>query len=178
MRSPVGANSFAKRPVHPKHVHRLQHCLRKQACSHRFGVLPDLPSLELAQAPWERACSRRGRYIRCILTGCNIVFAKTLAPTGFAYFRTYRALSWRRPRGSELAREEAITFDAFSSAATLPSQASLPTGLAYFRTYRALSWRRPRGSELAREGAGTCAAFDRLQHCLRKQACSHRLGVR
>jgi len=36
-----------------------------------------------------------------IFGGCNIAFASKLAPTGFADFRTYRAFSWRRTRGSD-----------------------------------------------------------------------------
>ena len=41
--------------------------------------------LQLAPILWERACSRRGEYIRRILSGGNAVFVSKLTPTGAVF---------------------------------------------------------------------------------------------
>ncbi len=91
---------LAKRPVHPPHLRRLECHLREQAHSHKGsvclakaarqkdGLCSIMTTPEMYQLPlilWERACSRRGRYIRHISGGWNAIFVSKLTPTRAAF---------------------------------------------------------------------------------------------
>ncbi|RMM01638.1 hypothetical protein ALQ86_03127, partial [Pseudomonas amygdali pv. eriobotryae] len=54
----VGANVFAKEPLHSPEVYRLNYSLRGQVRS--YGSLIIKAS---GRRAWERTCSRKGRYI-------------------------------------------------------------------------------------------------------------------
>ncbi len=109
----VGASLLAKTVFQSMHFRRLCKLFREQARSHRYGVFSGhvkhshrsgvLSShvdyshrstvFRAVRMPcgtddwWERACSRRRCFSRCIFGACANSFASKLAPTGTGCFR-------------------------------------------------------------------------------------------
>ncbi len=109
----VGASLLAKTVFQSMHFWRLYRPFREQARSHRAGVFSShvdyshrsgfLQAMwithtgrlcfEPCECPaammtlWERACSRRRCFSRCIFGACTGPFASKLAPTGPGCFR-------------------------------------------------------------------------------------------